>query len=195
MAQSNVSFDEIADIVETDPSISFKLLRFISSSDKSKRAPITTVKNAISYLGLYEIRKFIALIAIANLSEHSCAEIYNMALIRAKFCEYMELSRECTEDSSKAYLTGMLSMIAAILKTSPENIVPKLPISKSMQRAILNQDGELGCYVKICTAYETGNFQQAELLSPGVQLNMDQVGEAYHHALQWQAENPINALI
>lgn len=194
MAQPEVSFEEIAKIVETDPTISFKLLRFISSSAMTTRSKITTVKNAISFLGLYEIRKFIALIAVANLSEQNCAELYNMALMRAKFCEYMELTNSHSEDSSKAYLTGMLSVIAAMLKTSPDIIVPKLPISHSMQNAILNKDGELGAYIKICEAYETGNWQALEMLSQEINLDKNDIGEAYHLALQWQAENPINVI-
>lgn len=194
MAQPEVSFEEIAKIVETDPTISFKLLRFISTSAMSTRSKITTVKNAISFLGLYEIRKFIALIAVANLSEHNCAELYNTALMRAKFCEYMEQANSQFEDISKAYLTGMLSMVAAMLKTSPEVVVPKLPISQSMQAAILQKEGELGAYIKICEAYESGNWKEVKAISEQVNLDMNEIGEAYHLALQWQAENPINVI-
>ena len=191
MAQPDVSFEEIAEIVEQDPTISFKLLRFISSSAMITASEITTVKNAIAYLGLYEVRKFIALMAVANLGEDSCAEVYNMAIIRAKFCEYMEQKSCNIGDISKAYLTGMLSMISAILKTSPSYIVPKLPVAETMKAALLDGEGALGCYTKICEAYEIGNWPEVQEQADHVGLSMDQTCEAYHQALQWHSENPV----
>ena len=191
MAQPDVTFDDIADVVEKDPTISFKLLRFISTSAMIKASKITNVKNAIAYLGLYEVRKFIALIAVANLNNENCAEVYNTALIRAKFCEFMEQKSNSVEDTSKAYLTGMLSMISAILKTTPESVIPKLPIADSMKSALLEHEGILGRYIEICEAYEVGNWSEVQVHSSHVQLTMDQTCEAYHQALQWQAQNPI----
>ena len=191
MAQPDVSFDDIAVVVEKDPTISFKLLRFISTAAMSTASQITTVKNAIAYLGLYEVRKFIALMAVANLSNETCDEIYNMALIRAKFCEYMEQKSNNIGDTSEAYLTGMLSLISVILKTSPEFIIPKLPISETMKQALLSAEGVLGGYIKVCESYETGDWDKVQTHSAQAQLSMDQTCEAYHQALQWQAENPV----
>ena len=191
MAQPDVTFDEIAEVVEKDPTISFKLLRFISTAAKITASEITTVKNAISYLGLFEVRKFIALLAVANLSSENCAEIYNMALIRAKFCEFMEQRGNNIGDTSKAYLTGMLSMISAILRTSPESVVPKLPLSRMMQQALLKNEGILGHYICICNAYEEGDWAGVQEHAMQIGLTMDQTCDAYHQALQWQAENPV----
>lgn len=191
MAEPDVTFDDIAEVVEKDPTISFKLLRFISSPAKSTGSEITTVKNAISYLGLFEIRKFIALLAIANLSNESCAEIYNMALIRAKFCEFMAQNMVNGDDTSQAYLTGMLSMISAILRTSPGSIIPKLPISTAMQQALLHREGVLGSYISICSAYEKGDWSEVQVCAVDIGLSIDEICEAYHQALQWQAENPV----
>ncbi len=191
MAQPDVTFDQIAEVVEKDPTISFKLLRFISTAAKITASEITTVKNAIAYLGLFEIRKFIALLAVANLSNENCAEIYNMALIRAKFCEFMEQKGNNIGDTSKAYLTGMLSMISAILRTTQESVVAKLPLSKMMQQALLHKEGVLGSYIGICHAYEEGNWAGVQEHAMQAGLSMDQTCEAYHQALQWQAENPV----
>lgn len=191
MAQPDVTFEQIADVVETDPTISFKLLRFIATAAKAKASQITNVKNALSFLGLYEVRKFIALIAVANLSQERCTEVYNMALIRAKFCEYMEQTGNNIGDTSKAYLTGMLSMISAILRTTPEEVVPKLPISQAMQQALLNNEGTLGQYINVCQAYESGQWEQLQSYTGAINLSMDQVCEAYHKALQWHLQSPI----
>ena len=194
MGNSDVTFEQIAARMESDPMISFKLLRFISTSTNVKRSQITTVKHALSYLGLYEVRKFIALIAVANLNENTCEEILNIALIRGKFCEYvcMQLSRD--NDLSSAYLIGLLSMISPILKTEPKILIPKIPISQDMKTALLHKEGELGTLLSICESYEYADWVEIEKLGKAIGLNLGQIDEAYHQSLEWHIENPISAI-
>ena len=188
---SNVTFDDIASVMETDPVISFKLLRFISSSSHAKNNKITTIKHALSYLGLAEVRKFIALIAFASLNEDNCSEILNMALLRAKFCENLDILIGNSDNSSTAYLMGLLSMISALLKTTPETIFSKIPISQDMQQALLKKEGRLGVLLLLCEVYETTDWPKAKEISELLELTLDDIANAYHQALAWQIDNPI----
>jgi EAL and modified HD-GYP domain-containing signal transduction protein len=189
MSRMNATYDEISEEIETDPTISFKLLRFISSSDKAKRGKISSVKHALTYLGLYEIRKFVALIAAANLSEDYCDEIYRIAVVRAKFCEYLAHESASEEEQAKTYLTGLLSMIAPILKIKVEDIIPKLPIDSDIKSALLHYSGRYGQYLSVCEFYERGHWRQADGVAAKLDVEPDDMAEAYMLALKWQSEN------
>ena len=186
MATKEVTFEQVADIIDKEASISFALLRYISSSAFSGAKDVTTVKHAVTYLGLEEIKKFVALITLANLGVHSNPELHNTAILRGKFCELLEELDSKYKPTPRAYLTGLLSLISPILNIPIETIVPKLPIDNAMKEALLQRQGALGRYIIICEAYETGNWELIVNTASKMGLDKDDIGEAYHEALIWQ---------
>jgi len=188
MANPEVTFDQVTNIIDKEASISFALLRYISSSAFAGGKDVTTVKHALTYLGFEEIKKFVALIALANLGAHSNPELHNMAILRSKFCEFLEDLNNENGPTPRAYLTGLLSLISPILNIPIESIVPKLPIDSTMKEALLHRQGTLGLYLMICEAYESGDWELIEDTVSQIGLDKDDIGRAYHDALVWQNE-------
>jgi EAL and modified HD-GYP domain-containing signal transduction protein len=186
MTTPEVTFDQVTNIIDKEASISFALLRYISCSAFAVGKDVTTVKHALTYLGFTEIKKFVALISLANLSSHSNPELHNMAILRSKFCELLEELSNEKGPTPRAYLTGLLSLISPILNIPIENIVPKLPIDNTMKDALLQRKGVLGGYLIICEAYETGDWDIIVNTAHKIGLDKDDIGEAYHEALIWQ---------
>lgn len=191
MSQANIDFDEIADVIEKEPTMSFRLLRFIASSAYCVGSKISTVRHALTYIGINEIRKFVALLAVANLSEHKSTELHNLALIRGKFCEYLHKLRGGEENPPRAYLTGLLSLLSPMLDMPIEEIVPKLPIEDSMKKALLDRTGAMGIYLSTCEAYEKANWALLDKAAKLLKIDADDICEAYHQALLWQNDNPL----
>lgn len=186
MTTPEVTFDQVTNIIDKEASISFALLRYISSSSFPLSKDVTTVKHALTYLGFAEIKKFVALIALANLGEHSNPELHNMAILRSKFCELLEDLNNESGPTPRAYLTGLLSLISPILNIPIESIIPILPIDNTMKEALLHREGTLGCYLIICEAYETGDWSLIASTAHQIGLDKDDIGRTYHDALIWQ---------
>ncbi|MCP3429926.1 HDOD domain-containing protein, partial [Opacimonas viscosa] len=82
-----LDIEVINQILERDVSLSYLLLRFINNPTVNKRNEITSLKHAMTFMGQEEVRKFIALLALANMSGDKPTELLTMSLVRAKFCE------------------------------------------------------------------------------------------------------------
>jgi len=80
-----LDFERLADICQRDLGLSYKLLRFINHSGQNQA--ITSVKHAMVYMGEAELKKFIALLALANLQDGSPDELLRQSLVRARFCD------------------------------------------------------------------------------------------------------------
>ncbi|NVK25678.1 MAG: HDOD domain-containing protein [Gammaproteobacteria bacterium] len=191
ISNPTVTFDEIAEQVETDPAISFKLLRFISSSSYARGSKITSLRHALSYLGLYEIRKFIALIAIAKLNEDRAEEIIRLSLLRAKFCEYIEVHINKVPDLSSAYLVGLLSLLPIVLKTEPTVVLSKLPVSKEIKAAIHDKKDKFGAHLMFSELYEVADWESSEQLCKELDILKEEIGSAYIKAVDWLSNNPL----
>jgi len=79
--------NNIEELIKNDASISFKLLRFINSAYFNRPNPINTIKDAITYLGTDELKKFISIVVISKLSNNKPNELVRASIVRARMCE------------------------------------------------------------------------------------------------------------
>src|SRR5690606_11897514 len=108
-------FAHVNSIIERDVSLSYRLLRFINNPMVNKRQKITSLRHALNYMGQIEIKKFIALLALANLNDNKPPELIHLSLVRAKFCELVADSKGEFNNPPMGFLVGLLSMLDALL--------------------------------------------------------------------------------
>mgnify|MGYP000498261724 FL=1 len=89
-----LDFDTMGNIFSSDPGLTYKLLRFINNPCYGRSQEITSLKHALIYIGDIELKKFIALLALADLNQNKPSEIIRLSLIRAKFCEHISLFQQ-----------------------------------------------------------------------------------------------------
>jgi EAL and modified HD-GYP domain-containing signal transduction protein len=82
-------FEELEKLISRDVSVSYKLLRYINSAYFKRVQDIASLKQAIILLGEIETRRFISLIAMAQLASDKPDELIRASIVRARFCELM----------------------------------------------------------------------------------------------------------
>ena len=91
-------------------------------------------------------------------------------------------------DTAKAFLTGMMSLMDAILDEPIESVMNKLPLAKEIKDALVEHQGVLADYVRLIQFYEQGLWQEASQNIEQLNLPADKVPDAYHTAVQWANE-------
>jgi EAL and modified HD-GYP domain-containing signal transduction protein len=186
---SSVEIDlkKITDVFERDVNLSYKLLRYSNSAAFARRAEISTIKQALVVLGANEIKKLLSLLFAAQVSADKPVELIRLSLTRARFGELLAISHGQLKDTGMAFLTGMMSLMDAILDESMDSVMQKLPLSNEIKRALLNDEGLLAKYLKLVKFYEQANWQAANKITKELNLG-DKVPDAYHEALSWVNE-------
>lgn len=181
----HMDIDKISRLIEHDVSLSYKLLRFINSSAFGSRQAIGSLKHALNYMGESELKKFISLIALANLGDGKPTELVNLSIIRARFCAQIAQKRNDQENPPMAFLTGLFSLVDAMLDQELEMVISKLPICPEIKAALANQEGHLADYLAASICYEKGQWQQLEHLCNKLDIAMTDIGDFYQDALKW----------
>ncbi|MCM2680661.1 EAL and HDOD domain-containing protein [Echinimonas agarilytica] len=184
LAQPDCDFDELHEIIQRDVSLTYKLLRFVNSSFFNFQKEITSIKQALVYLGEAEIRKFLALIAAAKLGENKPEELIKLAITRARFSELVALKID-QKDAPQAFLTGLLSLIGAILDEPLDEVMEKLPLSGVIKKAVVHGDGTLGQYLSIAQQYERAEWSDIAASSRALGIEQDVLPESYLSATDW----------
>lgn len=174
----NVEFDKLAKVISEDVGLSYKLLHYINSAFFSIPTKIESINQAITYLGMNELKRWINILMLSSLSDKPAVVMQN-ALIRGKMCEL--LASIVGQKTGNFFLIGMLSSLDSILDISLEEALEQLPLGDDIIHAILHHTGLGGEALNCVLGYEHwdtgaitfGNVDQAE------------IGAAYIESINW----------
>lgn len=182
------SISKITAIFEGDVELSFKMLRYAQSPIFKRAGHIETIKQAIVMFGLTELKRFISLLFTAQFSQGKPQELTTLALTRARFCELMVTMNKAASEPSSAFLTGLLSLIDAMVDTDLVELLEKLPISEEMKSALISKQGEAAQCLGLCELFEQGQWQQANALCELYRYPESRSLDNFQQAQLWATE-------
>ena len=191
MKEEEPDITQIAESIEKDISLSFKLLKLMNESEGRTKSKVRSIKQAVMLLGLTELRKFIYLLALreGEISEDSdlYKELLRTSLFRAKVCEKLaKMNRK--ENFSEYFLVGMFSLIDTLLKRPIESILEKLPFSEEVANTISGERTGMSPYLDFSIALDKMNFSQIDKYAEELNLTKSEITSLYHDANEWAEE-------
>lgn len=182
VSRTDVDMRELENIIRQDVTLTYRLLRIANSSFYSRGSSASTIRAALTRLGVTGTREWISLLAMSQI-DGKPNELVVIAMIRAKFCE--ELARRSGRfEPDRSFLVGLLSMVDAIMDQPLERLLELLAVDEELSRALLRQHGELGRALRCAMAQERGDFAGAQL----PELDRQEVQDAYLAAIRWTRE-------
>ncbi|WP_415887888.1 EAL and HDOD domain-containing protein [Neptuniibacter sp. QD37_6] len=171
----------LADISSRDPQLTFKLLRIVNSAQYNLPNKIESLSQAIIALGMNEINKWATLLALSS-NDDKPSELIRQILITARMCECVAYHTE-EIDSELAFITGVISMLDALLEIEQNSLLEQLSVSDEIVEAVTSYEGPAGQLLQAVNLYMIG--QSAFKLPPHIQ---EVYSEAYYDALSWSNE-------
>ncbi|RJF34556.1 EAL and HDOD domain-containing protein [Pseudoalteromonas gelatinilytica] len=181
----DLNLRKITEVFERDVNLSYKLLRYSNSAAFKRRAEISTIKQALIVLGSEEIKRFLSLLFAAQVAADKPAELIRLSLTRARFAELLAISHGKLRDTGMAFLTGMMSLMDAILDEDMPSVMNKLPLTVEIKDALLKGEGLLATYLNLVKFYEQADWEKAKEIQQQLGLKPEEVPDAYHDALSW----------
>ncbi|PKI16877.1 EAL and HDOD domain-containing protein [Colwellia sp. 12G3] len=187
-SKTELDLNSITSVFERDVSLSYKLLRYANSAIFKRRNEISTIKQALVILGSGELKRFIGLMFAVTANPDKPSELINLAMTRAKFCELVAQDIRSQLDASIAFLTGLLSMIDAILDEDMATVLEKLPLSNDIKEPLLTKKGVMAALIKLVEFIEQADWDKTTLVMDKLKLDKDKVVEHYNQAVAWADE-------
>lgn len=187
-SKSDLDLASITSIFERDVSLSYKLLRYANSAIFKRRSEVSTIKQALVILGSGELKRFIGLMFAVSANPDKPTELIKLAMTRAKFCELVSQEMGSQFDKSIAFLTGLLSMIDAILDESIDVILDKLPLAAEIKEPLLTQKGTMADIIKLVELIEHAQWSKTNIVVEKLKLDTEKAAKYYNEALSWADE-------
>ena len=180
-----VDFQKLATTIQSEVSLSYKLLKLINSAAFSLRHKVTSILQALSLLGLREIRSWVSLLSIASMADDKPAELVVSSLIRARLCEQLAQPCKIGDRQSSLFLMGLFSLLDVIMSRPIDEILQEITVEEDVMDALTGTPGEFQTILNLVIALEKGEWGQVSTLATELQIDEQSLSTAYLDAVKW----------
>lgn len=180
-------FDKLARIIETDVSISYRLLSFINSPALGFSRKIESIKQATVLLGWKQIKSWLWLVILSDIApENKVGELHYLSSIRGKFLERTAVNHSITSVNAESlFLLGLFSLLEALLEIPIHDISYNLPLDEELKAALCYEENRYSPWLALAKSFERGDWAYIDQLVTKLSLDPMVVANSYAEALAW----------
>jgi len=170
-----MTIDDLASLAETDPTLTYRLLKLVNASAIGLANRIDSVRQAMVLLGLDHVRQLATLLALAGGTVGN-PELLTLAVTRAHMARQLLVDRP---EAASAFTAGLLSVVDAVFSTPMEELLDELPVSDEVRDALLLGKGPIGDVLQLIQAHERADHAELQRLG---EIDLDSIRAAYGHS-------------
>ncbi len=186
VSRDELDVPEIDNLIKTEASICYRLLRYMNSARFGFGNEIHSVRHALAILGDREVRRWVRLIATVGACQDKTSDLVLCALVRDRFGEL--LTPLVRHGESDLFLLGLLSMLDVMLEMPMSEVLEKIPLDSETKAVLRGEPGLLRPVYLLMLAQESGEWEAARGLCDGLHLDADTVAASYWQSQQWARE-------
>lgn len=178
----NVDYRVLEGITAQDVSLTYKLLRLANSASMGIPVKVSSIRQAISFLGMESFKGWLTLFLMSETGDKP-RELLVQALVRARMCE--ALGKAAGEPHPETYfLVGLFSILDALMDLPMREILTTVRLSDEAASALLGCEGRIGESLRCTLAYEQANWQAIQFYP----LHSGRIQGIYLDAIRWAAK-------
>lgn len=188
LGKTDYEIKELAEIISTDVSLSYRLLNYLNSPAFSLRRHIETIHQAITILGSRSTRQWLMVIILSDLSPSPRAAVLGLQSIhRARFFQLAAEAEnvKTPHDGERMFLLGLLSLLDLMLGHTMQEIIGNMPLDASIKAALMDQDNSCHTWLEVVRALENADWKRATELLKVCGMSQEQAARMHAAAAVW----------
>jgi c-di-GMP-related signal transduction protein len=186
VSRAELNLAALEDLVKTEASVCYRLLRYLNSSMFGFRSEIHSVRHALTILGERDLRRWVRLVATVGAGQDRPSDLVLSALVRGRFGEL--LAPAVPHGNSDLFLMGLLSLIDAMLEMPMQDILERISLDQATKTVLVGERSPLQPVFQLIVAHESGQWEQAGKISRSLGLDPETVADQYWQSQQWARE-------
>ncbi len=184
VARPELDFQAIEALLKQDPSLLYRLLRYLNSPVLGLRSEVRSIQHAITMLGEKEFRRWASIFALVSMMNGKSPELIRTALTRAYFCEEFSAQAGLSAQSSTLFLMGLLSLSDALLDRPMKEVLDSLAVAPELKAALCGGDNKLGDVYHLLLAMERAEWPNLTTCAARLGCPESSIPDSYQQAIQ-----------
>ena len=190
LRDQTASIEEIADEIERDVSLSFKVLKMINSPAGRNKSKVRSIKQGVLLLGLEELSHWLYVLLLRESKVNHSGDgmaLIEASLFRAKFCELLA-KHKFFINSSEYFLVGMFSLIDTLMHRKMNQLLQELPLSDVVAETLLGKQTEMTQILELAIACDMVSWDDMIEGSKAIGIDHSAFNQCYIDARRWAGE-------
>ena len=151
------SVEKLEEAITLDPTLAFKLLRYINSPAFGLRVEVSSFRHALMLLGHQRLKRWLALLLASASKERDMKPVMFAALRRGLLME--ELVRASVGGNeeqmrSEAFICGVFSLLDRMLGEPFSKLLESVPVPQTVRVALVEGEGPFRPFLDVVHAVE-----------------------------------------
>ncbi len=185
------NFRKLAETIQADVSISFRLLSYLNSAAFGFPRKIKSISQAITILGWRKMKNWLRVVLLTDVNQRKeASDLVMLSAQRAKFLELIARDHDFWGfDPDSLHLLGLFSLIDAMLGIPMTEIVTHLPIENKIKAALCGDpNNEYQPLLQLSRDFEEARWADAETMIRQLNLDETKVRTAFKRSVDWGNE-------
>jgi c-di-GMP phosphodiesterase len=188
IAQEDPDFNRVAEIIQADATISFRMLSYLNSAAFALSQKIKSIHQAIMLLGWRNVRNWLRVVLLTDISQSKDA--HELVLLSAQRGMFLELVARDHDfwgfEPESVHLLGLFSLLDVLLGMPMTELVANLPIETKMKAALCREpNNEYLPLLQLARSLEEASWTEGERLVQQLNLDGKKVKAAFQSSIDW----------
>jgi EAL and modified HD-GYP domain-containing signal transduction protein len=172
------AIERLEDVLKLDPTLAFKLLRYINSAAFGLRVEVASFRHALMLLGHQRLKRWLALLLASASKERDMKPVMFSALRRGLLMEQLARASSGSDEQmrNEAFICGVFSLLDRMMGLPFGELLKSVPVPEGVRQALADESGPYQPFLELVRAVENESIfdirEAAErLLLDGGEIN------------------------
>jgi EAL and modified HD-GYP domain-containing signal transduction protein len=184
MVQENADIRQLEKVLQSDSTLSLKLLRYINSAGFGLSVDIGSLRHAVSMLGYTPLFRWLILMLARTSPDGFSPALLELSIIRGRFAELLARDFFSKSEAEHLFVVGMFSRLDHLLGMPMEKLLGEIKLPETVNQALISRTGIYGPFLALAEASEHQSGASASIAAP-MCISSEQVNTAHLSALMW----------
>jgi EAL and modified HD-GYP domain-containing signal transduction protein len=179
--------DRLDAVIRLDPTLGFKLLRYINSPAFGLRVEVSSFRHAIMMLGYQRLKRWLALLLASSSKERDMRPVMFAALRRGLLMEELVnaggLAQGDAQMRDEAFICGVFSLLDKMMKQPFGELLKSIPVPASVHQVLVDSEGPYQPYLDLVQAVESSSMFDVREIAERLMMSVGEVNAALLRAL------------
>jgi c-di-GMP phosphodiesterase len=177
------SIEKLENTLKRDPSLAFKLLRYINSPAFGLRVEVSSFRHAIMLLGYQRLKRWLALLLATASKDVNLKPVMFAAVRRGLLMEELVAGSGDEEMRSEMFICGVFSLLDRMFQETFAKLLGSIPVPERVYQALVKNTGPYQPYMAMVLAAEGESVFEYREAAEQLLMSVAEINRAQLRAL------------
>lgn len=189
LSESDAELNRLVEIIQTDLSISYRLLQYINSARFGLMGKIESIQRAVDMLGRQNLRQWLQVIILSDINTTDKAqELVRISVQRGRFLQLLTAVHPTPFGPNSMFLLGFFSVLDAILDQFMDQVLEEISLDSDIKAALTDPQNPNAAWIELLDELDRGNWSRLETAATRMGIPVALIDRASIEAAIWTHE-------